>query len=165
MIKDAVLKALNDQIHMELESAYIYLAMAAHFEAESFPGMASWMKAQSAEERGHAMRLFEHVVDRGGRVMLKGISQPPTDFGSALDVFRKALEHEQEVTQSIGKLYELAVKEGDLPGQVELQWFINEQVEEEKTAGDIVERLRRAGDNDAALMLMDRELGSRGATA
>ncbi len=162
-MNDTVLKALNDQIHMELESAYIYLAMAAHFEAEAFPGFAAWMRKQREEEITHAMRLFDHVVDRGGRVELQSLSKPQGEFGSPLEVFEAALAHEQKVTRSIHELYALAVKENDAPAQVEMHWFITEQVEEEKTAGDIVDKLRRAGDSDAALLLIDERLGARGA--
>ncbi len=160
---DRMLGALNDQIHMEFESAYIYLAMAAHFEAEALPGFAAWMRAQSREEEGHATRLFEHVLDRGGRVRLQALAQPQDDFGTPLQVFQTALQHEREVTRAIHELYRLAVEEGDFPAQVVLHWFITEQVEEEKTASDIVDRLERVGDNDAALIFMDRELGQRGA--
>jgi ferritin len=162
MIKDSVLRALNDQIHMELDSAYLYLAMSAHFEEAALSGMATWMRKQSQEEWDHAMRLYHHVVERGGRVVLEGIDQPPSDFGKPADAFQRALEHEREVTTSIHRLYELAHKESDLPAQIMLHWFITEQVEEERQAGDIVEQLRRAGDSGASLLLMDRALGARG---
>lgn len=161
-MNDSMLKGLNEQIHRELESAYVYLAMAAHFEAAALPGFGSWMRKQSQEEMGHAMRLFNHILDRGGRVHLEGISGPGSDFGSPLEVFQTALKHEEEVTASIHELYKAAVEEGDFPAQVELHWFITEQVEEEKTAGDIVEKLRRAGDSDAALLFLDQQMGSRG---
>ncbi len=164
-MKDVVLKALNEQIHMELESAYTYLAMAAHFEDRSLPGFAGWMRQQAREEVAHAMRLFEHVVDRSGRVVLKAVAQPPQDFGGPLEAFTSALEHEQKVTASIHELYELTTRERDFAAQVELQWFVNEQVEEEKTATDIVDRLRLAGDNDAALLLLDQQLGARSVEA
>ncbi len=162
-MNESISKGLNEQIHMELDSAYVYLAMAAHFEASALPGFGSWMRKQSQEEMSHAMRLFDHVLDRGGRIHLEALSQPQSDFGSPLEVFQAALEHEQQVTASIHELYRLAVDESDFPAQVELHWFINEQVEEEKTAGDIVEKLRRAGSSDAALLFLDQQMGARGA--
>jgi ferritin len=164
MLSNVLQDALNDQIQVELHSAYIYLAMSAHFEAAALPGCAGWMKHQAQEEVGHAMRLFDFVNDRGGRVVLKAIDKPEKEFGSPRQVFEAALKHEQHVTGTIHKLYALAVKENDYPTQSHLQWFIDEQVEEEKTAGDIVELFKRAGDHEAALLMIDHQLGQRGAS-
>jgi ferritin len=161
MLSDAVQKALNDQIQKEFHSAYIYLSMAAYFEAENLPGAAHWMRHQAEEEQEHAMKIFEFVNDRGGRVVLQAIGQPPVDFASPLAVFEASYAHEQKVTKSIHDLYALAVKENDYPTQVMLQWFIDEQVEEEKNASAIVAQLKMVGDSPAAMFMIDRHLGSR----
>jgi ferritin len=157
--------ALNDQIQVELHSAYIYLAMSAHFETQAMPGCAAWMRFQAQEEVGHAMRLFSFVNDRGGRVILKAIDQPEAEYGSPKAVFEAALKHEQYVTGTIHNLYALAVKENDFAAQSHLQWFIDEQVEEEKTAGDIVDLFAKAGDHEAAILMIDQQLGQRPAPA
>lgn len=161
MLSKGIQEAINDQIHHEFLSAYIYLSMAAYLEAESFRGFAHWMRAQAKEEVNHAMRLFDYVNDRNGRVTLKALEQPPSQFKSVLATFEQAFEHEQKVTGMIHKLYELAKQENDYATQVQLQWFINEQVEEEATASQTVDRLKIAGTDGAALLMLDRELGSR----
>jgi ferritin len=162
MIKNNVQQGINDQIKEELASAYVYLAMSAYLDRTGFKGMATWMRHQADEERGHAMRLFDFLIDRGGTVELQVIPAPPTEWDSPLDVFEGALAHEQKVTALIHDLYALAVKEADPALQVELQWFITEQVEEEATAGEIVDQLRLAGNQGALLLVLDRELGQRG---
>ena len=154
-------KAFNDQINEELFSSYMYLAMAAHFKAVNLDGFAGWMRHQADEEVEHAMRLFTHINRRGGRVVLKAIGEPPLDFGSPLEAFQKALAHEQHITGTINALYEIAVEEKDYPAQMELQWFIDEQVEEEENTGGVVEALKMAGDNKGALLMLDRELAKR----
>ena len=161
MISKSVQEALNEQIKNELYSAYLYLAMAAHFESSNLPGFAHWMKIQAAEEVKHSMKFFEYINERGGKVTLKAIDQPPTNYKTPLDIFKSAYEHEQKVTAMIHKLYELSLKENDYPSQVMLQWFVKEQVEEEKTAGDIVEQLKMAGDSSAALLMADRQFAAR----
>ena len=162
MLSKILLDALNDQIQAELHSAYVYLAMSAHFEAEALPGCAGWMQHQAREEVAHAMRLFGFINDRGGRVVLKAIDKPEKEFGSPLEAFKTALKHEQYISGRIHDLYALAVKENDYPTQTHLQWFIDEQVEEEKTAGDIVDLFKRAGDDEAAVLMIDQQLGARG---
>lgn len=161
MFSSAMEKAINDQIQKELYSAYVYLSMAAYFEANNLTGAASWMHLQHQEEQVHAMKFFDFINDRGGRVVLQAIQQPPTDFASPLAVFEGALAHEQMVSKSIHDLYALAVKENDYPTQAMLQWFINEQVEEEKNASAIVAQLRMIGDSPAALFMIDQQLGAR----
>ncbi len=161
MLNPTIQDALNNQIAMEFASAFIYLSMSAHFEHENLPGFARWMRIQSGEEQTHAMKIYDFINSRGGRVALQALSQPPVAFGSPLEVFQKALEHEQKVTASINSLYALAVKENDYPAQVMLQWFINEQVEEEKNATAIVEHLKLIGNDGPALLILDRELGAR----
>jgi ferritin len=162
MLSKTLQNGFNDQIQKELYSSYLYLAMAAHFESVTLPGFASWMKKQADEERGHAMRLWEHVYDRGGKVELKAIEQPPAAFGKPLEVFHQVLEHEQKVTGWINALYALALKEGDTAAQICLQWFVHEQVEEEKTASDLIEQLKMAGDQAFGALFMDKHvLGDR----
>jgi len=161
MLSKPVQDAINEQIKNELYSAYLYLSMAAHFESTSLPGFAHWMKFQATEEVKHAMKFFEYVFERGGKVTLKAIDQPTSDFKTALDIFKMAHKHEQKVTGMIHKLYELSLKENDYPSQVMLQWFIKEQVEEEKTAEAIVEQLKMAGDSSAALLMADRQFAQR----
>lgn len=153
--------AFNEQINEELFSAYVYLAMAAHFENENLEGFANWMRHQAQEEVEHAMRFFTHINRRGGRVTLTAIAEPPSDFGTPRETFEKALAHEQHITGTINDLYELALAEKDYPAQLELQWFIDEQVEEEENAGNVVELLKMAGDNKGALLMLDRELAKR----
>ena len=158
MLKPAVEQGLNKQINLELESAYVYLAMAAHLENLSLPGCAGWMQGQAREEVAHAMRLFEFVNDRGGKVVLEALPKPTTDFGSPRDTFAKALEHEQKVSASINDLYALAQKEGDYATQQHLLWFIEEQVEEEKTATDNLDMFERAGDHGHAILMIDKNI-------
>ena len=163
MLSKTMQDAINEQIKHELYSAYIYLAMSAHAEAENWPGAARWLRAQAAEEQTHAMKLFDFVNDRGGRVSLQAIAQPPQEFTSLLDVFEQVLAHERKVTALIHRLYETAVSEKDYAAQVMLQWFIGEQVEEEKNASQIVDALKLVGAQGTALFVLDRQLGARGA--
>lgn len=161
MISRAMQDAINEQIRDELYSAYLYLSMAAYFEATSLPGFASWMRMQSQEEVSHAMKLFDFVNERGGRVTLHAIDQPPLEFESPRAVFEATYEHEQKVTGLIHDLYGLALEEKDYPAQVMLHWFIDEQVEEEDGVSQILDVLERVGDNDQGLLMIDRELGRR----
>lgn len=161
MFSGKVQEAMNEQIKNELYSAYIYLSMAAHFEAVNLPGFAHWMRMQSNEEVEHAMKFFDFINERGGRVELRAIDQPPIEWGSPLEIFETALGHEQKVTGMINNIFETAVQEKDYPSQIMLQWFIDEQVEEEKSAGDIVETLKMFGEKDTVVMLLDRQLGER----
>ena len=160
-MKSEVRDALNEQIKHEFYSFYLYLSMAGSFEAADLPGFAHWMQEQSEEEREHAMKFFDFLLDRGEHVQLQAIDQPPYAFRSPLDTFEQALEHEKAVTSRIHRLYELSIQENDYPTQVFLNWFVKEQVEEEKAATEIVERLRMAGEDGAALLLLDKELGER----
>jgi ferritin len=157
--------ALNEQINKELYSGYLYLSMAAYCEAEKLPGFAHWMRAQGQEEVGHAMRLFDYMNARGGRVVLKAIEMPPPVWKSPLVMFEQVVEHERKVTGMINRLYEYALIEKDYAAQVELQWFIAEQVEEEEQAGQVVDRLKRVGDQPVGLSVLDRQLGERGPAA
>lgn len=161
MLSKKVQDALNAQINLEMASFYSYLAMAAHFESAALPGMANWMRRQSEEERVHAMKLFDHMIDRGGQVALAPIEQPTLSFDSPMSVFEAALGHEQKVTGAINALYALAQTENDYASQVMLQWFINEQVEEEKNAMTAIEQLRMAGKDPSALLMLDQMFGDR----
>lgn len=165
MLNKDLQDAINTQIRNEYYSSYLYLSMSAYCESKNFPGFSSWLRRQSNEELAHAMRLFDYMLDRDGRVVLDTIDQPPSEFGTLLEMFEDVLEHEKEVTAMINKLYELSLANNDHASAVELQWFIQEQVEEEKSASDLVEHLKMAGDNSAALLMLDRELtGSDAAT-
>ena len=159
MISPKLLAALNDQINAELSSAYVYLAMSAHFEATNLQGSAAWMRKQSREEVAHAMKIFDYVVDRDGRVTLKSIPQPQVQFASTLEVWETALTQEQGVSARIHALYTMALEEKDYPTQAMLQWFITEQVEEEKTAKSILDQVKMIGPASSAIYFIDRHLG------
>ena len=161
MINKTVQDAINEQIKNELYSAYLYLSMAAYFESITLPGFTNWMKVQASEEQGHAMKFFEYVFERGGRVQLKAIDQPPSEWKSPLEAFEQVLEHEQKVTGMIHGLYALALKENDYASQVMLQWFITEQVEEEKNAAAIIEQLKMINARETAVLMLDHDLGKR----
>lgn len=163
MLSASLQTGFNEQIQKEFVSSYLYLAMAAHFEAVNLPGFAAWMKKQADEERSHAMKLWDYVYDRGGKVELKAIEQPPAKFDKPLQVFQQVLAHEQKVTASINALYALAITEGDVAAQIYLQWFVTEQVEEEKTVSDLIEQLKMTGDQAFGVLFMDKHvLGARG---
>ena len=153
--------ALNEQIKHEFYSAYAYLSMSAYCESLNLEGFARWLKVQAEEEVEHAMKFYGFINDRGGRVQLRAIAQPPVDFDSPLAVFEQALAHEQHVTELIDRLYTLAVDERDYASQSFLNWFVTEQVEEEKITSHVVEMLRLAGDSRHALLMLDKELGER----
>jgi ferritin len=153
--------ALNGQIKEELFSSYIYLSMAAYCESISLPGFAHWMRAQSEEELEHALKFYDYINDRGGRVVLQALEQPPVEFNGPIDVFEQTLAHEQFITGKIHDLYGLALEEKDYASQILLQWFVEEQVEEEKNATDILETLKRIGDKGQALVMLDRQLAQR----
>jgi ferritin len=161
MLSKKLQEAFNDQIQAEMASAYLYLSMAAYCEENNLKGFSHWLRAQYNEEVSHAMKMFDFVLERGGKVALKAIEAPPADFGSPLAVFEKVLAHEQHVTARINSLYELALAEKDYPSQIFLQWFITEQVEEEASASEIIEKMKIAGDKGSALVWMDKELGKR----
>lgn len=162
MIGKAMQDAINEQINKELYSSYLYLSMQAYFEDKNLPGFAKWMHMQEGEERAHAMKLYEFLVDRGGRVALKAIAAPETDWKSPLELFKQVAAHEAAVTASIHSLYETALKEKDYAAQAMLQWFITEQVEEEKNAAEIVAQLEMVEARGTAIMMLDHRLGKRG---
>lgn len=153
--------AINEQIKEELASAYIYLSMAAYCESVNLPGFAHWMRAQSNEELEHAMKFFAYVNERGGRVVLQALPEPPVEFDGATDVIEKTLAHEQFITSRIHDLYALALEEKDYPSYSLLQWFVDEQVEEESSATEILDILKMTGEKGQALFMLDRQLGQR----
>lgn len=161
MFSNTLQKTINEQINKELYSSYLYLSMSAWFETKNLPGFATWMRVQAEEEYEHAMKFFGHIVDRGGKVDLKAIAAPQTEWKTVLDVVKQVAEHEAFVTASINALYEQSVSEKDYPAQVMLQWFINEQVEEEKNAGDLVHQVSAVGSSENGLMMIDHHLGKR----
>ncbi|MDA8165004.1 MAG: ferritin [Desulfobacteraceae bacterium] len=161
MLNRKMEQAINDQINAELYSAYLYLAMEAHFAAEGLPGFAAWMRVQTQEELFHAMKMYDFVHGRGGRVALGAIPKPPGKWKSPLDVFENVLAHEQKVTGLINVLVDLALAEKDHASHVFLQWFVTEQVEEEASAGEVLQKLRLIGKDANGLFVLDRELGLR----
>ncbi len=161
MLSAEINETLNKQIQAEFYASHLYLSMAAHAESLNLPGIASWMRNQSEEERAHALRLFDYVLDREGTVELRQIDQPPQTFGSANEMFKQVLDHERKVTQMISDAYQQATEGHDHATQVQLQWFVTEQVEEEKTASDINAQMEMAGNDTPTLLMLDRELGVR----
>ena len=161
MFSDAMVSQLNEQITKELYSSYLYLQMAAYFDDQNLPGAAAWMKVQAQEEIAHAMIFYNYVNERGGKVVLGPIDQPTADYESALDVFEKTLAHEQKVTASINSLMDRAIDEKDYATRNRLDWFIEEQVEEEANPTEIIGQLKLAGDHAGGLFLVDKELGAR----
>ncbi len=161
MIDKKMEKAINDQINAELYSAYLYLSMVAYFEDENLPGMATWMTAQAQEEVAHAMKFFDYINERGGRVILEAIEKPDIEWGSPLAVFEAAYKHEQYVTGRINDLVDIAEEVKDRATFNFLQWYVEEQVEEESSADEIVQKLKRIGDKSGMLYMLDKELGGR----
>jgi len=161
MISKKMAEALNGQINAEFYSAYLYLSMEAYFESEDLPGFANWMRAQIQEESMHAMKIYDFVNERGGRVLLKSIEQPPTEWESPSAAFEAAYKHEQKVTGLINDLVNLAIEERDHASNTFLQWFVNEQVEEEASVNEVVQKLKMINNAPDRQLLIDRELGQR----
>ena|SRR5699024_4649743 len=161
MIKRKIEEAVNNQIQAEFQSAYNYLAASAWFEEKSLNGFASWLKAQWEEEIGHAMKFYNHLIQRDGRPVLQNIDKPAAHFDSPRKAFEIALEQERSITKRIHKMYGMAKKEGDYPLESLLLWFIDEQVEEEDAVQEIIDKLELIGDNGSGLYLLDREMSER----
>ena len=153
--------AMNDQVQREIASAYLYLSMASYFSELNLNGFAHWMRLQADEEYEHAMKFYDFILDRGGRVYLKAIAAPGTEWKSNLEVAEEVAAHEAKVSASIHDLYELALKEKDYAAQVMLQWFITEQVEEEKNAADLVAKLKLIEERGTAVLMLDHRLSKR----
>ena len=160
MLSDKLQDALNGQLNAEYYSSYLYLSMAAHFDSINLPGFAHWMKVQAKEELGHAMKFYEHVTDRRGRVTLSAIAAPATQWKSPLAAFEAAFRHEQKVTGLIADLVKLAAAEKDNATGIFLQWFVTEQVEEEKQTDAVVHQLKLVGDS-AQILMIDHALAQR----
>ena len=161
MISEKMVASINDQIKAELDSAYLYLAMSAWFEDKNLKGMAHWMRKQSKEEVEHAEKFMEHLYDRGARVELFEVAKPAKDFEGPLAVFKAALKHEQYVTARINKMMDLACEEKDYASQSLLKWYIDEQVEEEASAEEIVNKIEFLAGSNSAMYFLDKELGAR----
>jgi ferritin len=161
MIDPKMQDALNKQINAEIYSAYLYLSMAAYFEANTLSGFASWMRVQYQEEMSHALKLYDYLNERGGRVQLAAIDEPPAEWKSPVEVFQVTLEHERLVSSLIHKLVDLAIELSDHATNQMLQWFVGEQVEEEANAEQILDEINLIGDARSGLFMLNRELGQR----
>lgn len=161
MLSKSMTNALNEQINKELFSAYLYLAMSAHAADAGMPGVANWFYVQTQEELSHVQRFYDYLLRQGERVELDAIAKPDKTFDSALDMFTKGLEHERFITKSINELVDLALENRDHATEVFLQWFVNEQVEEEENANNIIDQLKLAGEGGSGLFMIDRELATR----
>ena len=157
--------AINQHINAEIYSSYLYLSMSTFCESVDLPGFAHWMRVQSQEEYTHAMKLVTYLEDRDSRVILLPVDQPPVEFDSVEDIMRQTLAHEQHVSGLINDLYGVAVGANDYASQIMLQWFVSEQVEEEKTARDVIAALEMVKGRSDALLLLDREMGARPAAS
>jgi ferritin len=160
MLSKKMQKALNDQLNAELSAYYTYLSMSAYFEDQNLRGFAAWMRHHSDEEMVHAMKIYDFINERRGRVNLLMIAQPKTEWDASLAAFEDALAHEKHVTQLINDLVDLSIKESDHATNSFLQWFVDEQVEEEAVVDAVIEDLKRVGDFGPGLFLLDRELSS-----
>ena len=161
MIKEKMQNALNNHVNAEVYSAYIYLSMSAYFESINLRGFAHWMKVQAKEEVGHAMRIYNHLIERGGRVILSAIETPQDEWKSSLEAFKAAYEHEVKITGMINELVELSKTEKDNAAYYMLQWFVNEQVEEEQQTDEIAQKLRMIKESANGLLMLDKHLGKR----
>ncbi|MBF0496626.1 MAG: ferritin [Deltaproteobacteria bacterium] len=161
MIHEKMQQAINEQINAELYSSYLYLSMTSFFYSINLPGFANWMRVQTQEELVHAMKFYDYLASRGGRVILKPVEGVPTSWESPLAVFEDAYKHEQKVTGLINKLVDLAIEISDHATNTFLQWFVNEQVEEEASADGVVQKLRLMGGQGSALFMIDQELATR----
>lgn len=161
MLSERMLKALNKQVNAELYSAYLYLSMSAYFESINLKGFANWMRVQAQEELTHAMKFFDYINERGGRVEMMAIEKPPTGWDSPLHVFEETYKHEVNVTNMINELVNMAVEEKDHATYNMLQWFVAEQVEEEASADEIKQQLSLIGKDGRGILMLDRELGQR----
>jgi len=161
LIKATIQKAINDQTRKEFYSYYLYLSMAAYFESINLRGFAHWMRVQAKEEQEHAMKFFEYIIERQGKVVLEAINAPTAKWKTPMNVFEDAYSHERMVTESIHKIVDLAESEKDHATSVFLQWFVKEQVEEEGSANDILQKLKLVGSENSGVLVLDVELGKR----
>jgi ferritin len=161
MINEKMQHEINEQIKYEFFSSYLYLSMSAYFSSKNLDGMSSWMKVQAQEELVHAMKLFDHLKDRDGHIRLLSIDQPKGSWSSPLEAFREAYKHEQFVTSRINTLMTLSRETSDFASQPMLNWFVEEQIEEEASAAKVVQTLEQIGDSGSGLVMLDREMATR----
>jgi ferritin len=161
MINKRMQDAINKQIKFEIYSANLYLSMSAYIEGKNLKGIAHWLRVQYEEETFHALKLYDYLKSREGQVILQSIDAPPSEFGTPLETFQKVLEHEQHVTAAINNLYKVAIEENDFAAQIFLQWFVNEQMEEEANASDVIGKMKLIGDRGVDLLYLDTELSTR----
>ena len=161
MIKKKMEQALNDHLNAELYSSYLYLSMAGVLENMGLPGFANWMRVQTQEENFHAMKFYDHILERGGTVKLATIEAPPRDWSTVMEICEVTMEHEQKVTALINDLVDLALKEKDHASHMFLQWFVTEQVEEEANVDEIIQKLKLTEGDKGALFMMDKDMGAR----
>jgi ferritin len=161
MIKEKIQTALNEQLNAELYSSYLYFSMSAYFESVALKGFANWMRVQAQEELTHAMKFHDFILESGGRVILTAVDAPQIQWDSPLAAFEHVYQHEQKVTALINNLVNLAVTEADHAANAFLQWFVTEQVEEESSADEIVQKMKLSSDDRSALSFLDQELGKR----
>jgi len=161
MISTNMVDALNAQIKHELYSSHLYLAMSACCDRQNLKGFAHWMRLQADEERGHAMKFYDYLLQLAAPVKLEAIEQPPVDYGTPKQIFEKVLEHERKVTGLIHGLYERAVNEKDYRTQIILQWFVNEQIEEEEQAAEILTKIEQVDERMSSILWIDKELKKR----
>lgn len=161
MINERVRKVINEQINKELYSSYLYLSMSAYFENKNLKGFANWTRVQALEESAHGLKFYDYLNNRGGKVELAPIEGPKTNWNSILEIFEEIYEHEQKVTALINNIAHVAFEERDFATQSYIQWFVNEQVEEESNASGLIEQLKLIGDNSSGIFMLDKELGTR----
>ncbi|GAB6176479.1 ferritin [Desulfobaculum senezii] len=161
MLSEKMEKALNAQIKWEFYSSYLYLSMSSYFADKGLPGFSHWMRTQAQEELFHATKFYDYVLERGGKVELQSIDQPPSKWDDTLDVFKETLKHEQHVTKLINELVDTAISEKDHACNIFLQWFVEEQVEEEDSVNNVLDRLKLMGKEGSGLFMLDQELGKR----
>ncbi|HMA77144.1 MAG TPA: ferritin [Candidatus Krumholzibacteriaceae bacterium] len=161
MLSDKMCEALAEQVNKEIYSAYLYLSMSSYFDSEGLKGFSNWYFIQYREEMDHAMRIYDYIQEQGFRVKLKAIDEPPSEFGTPLEVVEKTLEHEKFVTSLINDLMDLSIEEKDHATKIFLQWFVSEQIEEESSVTDILDKLKLAGEKGNGLFMIDRELMAR----
>jgi len=165
MISKQMSKALNKQLNREFYSAYLYLAMSSYCNRNDFPGAANWFLLQYQEEQDHATRIYNYLIDQDAKVVLKEIAKPPKNFGSILEIYEESLAHEQSMTKNLNELSDYALKEKDHATYNLLQWFVNEQVEEEATVSEIISKLKMVGEDGYGILMIDSELGKRSTAA
>lgn len=165
MISEKMQNALNNHLNEEFYSSYLYLSMAAYFEAKNLKGFANWFRIQTQEEHMHGMKFFDFILQKGGKVTLSQIAAPKIEWKTIAEVFNDTLAHEQKITSLINKLVEVSMSEKDYASHTFLQWFVTEQVEEEANVEEIIQKIEMIGDNKSGLFLLDNELGSRVASS